>query len=205
MKIAYIGISDGLAEPLIKRLGQEGNDVYILSDKAFTKKPGSVFQYRFYRIPRNGDSFEQLLSSVSPDCVIFAGNHYMDSDSDKEYHDDVVLLAQSLKVAAGFENLKFILLSSTDVYGDTVDKADELHEQAPATQRGIRFTQEEQLVEIYRKQYDLNAVVLRASQIYCDRVCEGGEDFLSRNFTDTLNYQGGVFLIPCISRFMYRI
>lgn len=194
MKVAYIGTSDGLAEPLIKRFGQAGNEIYVLSDKAFPKKSGSVFQYRFYHIPRNGDSFEQLLSSVSPDCVIFAGNHYMDSDPDKEYHDDVVLLAQSLKVAAGYENLKFILLSSTDVYGNTVETAGELQEQSPATQRGIRFTQEEQLVEIYRKQYNLNTVVIRASQIYCDRVCEGGEDFLSRDFTDVLNYPGGGYL-----------
>ena len=31
MKIVYIGSGDGLAEALAERMGQEGNDVYILS------------------------------------------------------------------------------------------------------------------------------------------------------------------------------
>ena len=39
MKIVYIGAGDGLAETLAERMGQEGNDVYLLSDKDLPRKP----------------------------------------------------------------------------------------------------------------------------------------------------------------------
>lgn len=39
MKIVYIGTGDALAEVLAERIGQEGHDVYLLSDKAIPKKP----------------------------------------------------------------------------------------------------------------------------------------------------------------------
>lgn len=41
MKIAYIGTSDGLAETLAERMVQEGNDIYLLSDKAFPRIGGA--------------------------------------------------------------------------------------------------------------------------------------------------------------------
>ena len=39
MKIVYIGTNSGLAETLVERLRQEGNDVYLLSDKELQQKP----------------------------------------------------------------------------------------------------------------------------------------------------------------------
>lgn len=194
MKVLYIGTSDGLAEPLIESMGQEGNDVYIVSDKEFRGKRRSIFKHRFYRTPRNGESFGQLLHSISPECVIFAGNYYMSGSSDEECDADVELLSRSLRVISGFEDVKFILLSSTDVYGYTVNKANEQQWQAPANARGIRFTREEQLLDIYRRQYGVDAVVLRASQLYDGRVREGGNDFLSSIFTSVVNNTGGGYI-----------
>ena len=49
MKIVYIGTGDALAETLAERMGQEGHDVYLLSDKALPKKPKGVSLHRFYR------------------------------------------------------------------------------------------------------------------------------------------------------------
>ena len=39
MKIVYIGTNGGLAETLVERMWQEGNDVYLLSDKELSQKP----------------------------------------------------------------------------------------------------------------------------------------------------------------------
>ncbi|MEY8396565.1 NAD(P)-dependent oxidoreductase [Lachnospiraceae bacterium 45-P1] len=183
MKVVYIGRSDELAEKLAERMGQEGNDVYILSDKAFLQKPGSISLYRFYRRPRKGESFGKLLNSISPDLVIFAGNHYISSAHAEEADEDVTLLAQSLRTAATFPQARFILLSSTEVYGNTGEKADESAKLAAAGERGIRFIREEGLLDIYRKQSGMNAVILRASQLYTDRPKEGGGDFLSQSFS----------------------
>ena len=102
MKIVYIGASDALAETLVERLGQEGNDVYLLSDQALPKRPRGVLLYRFYRMPRKGESFGKLLRSISPDCVVFAGNSYINNAQGEEPDEDVTLLARSLRTAAVF-------------------------------------------------------------------------------------------------------
>ncbi|MCI8549857.1 MAG: NAD(P)-dependent oxidoreductase [Lachnospiraceae bacterium] len=183
MKIVYIGAGDGLAETLAERMGQEGNDVYLLSDKALSRKSGGVSRHRFYRAPRKGESFGELLRSVSPDLVIFAGNHYISSIHEEESDEDVTLLARSLRSAATFPRVKFVLLSSTEVYGNTREKADESAECAAVSERGIRFIREEGLLDIYRKQHGMDAVILRASQLYTNRPKEGGGDILSRSFS----------------------
>lgn len=65
MKIVYIGTGDALAQALAERMGQEGHDVYLLSDKALPKKSKSISLHRFYRTPRKGESFGKLLRSHS--------------------------------------------------------------------------------------------------------------------------------------------
>lgn len=183
MKIAYIGTNNALAETVVERLGQEGNDIYFLSDKALPKKPRGVRLHRYYRTPRKGESFGKLLRSIKPDCVIFAGNDYISSAQGEETDADVTLLAQSLRAAAAFPEVKFVLLSSTEVYGNTGERADESAERAAVSDRGIRFIREEQLLEIYKKQHGMDTVVLRASQLYSDRPGEDLGDFLSRSFS----------------------
>ena len=190
MKIVYIGAGDALAETLAERMGQEGNDVYILSDKAFARKQKSISLYRSYRSPRRGETFQKLLRSISPDLVIFAGNHYISGSHEGESDEDVTLLARSLRSVSVFPRVRFILVSSTEVYGNTVEKADESAELTATGERGIRFIREEQLLDIYRKQYGMDAVILRASQLYTDRPKEGDGDFLSRSFAAVMQAEG---------------
>lgn len=186
MKVVYIGTDDWLAETLVNRMGQEGNDVYLLSDTAFPKKTNGISLHRSYRSPRRGKSFGKLLRSLSPDCVIFAGKNYINDDNEEESDEDVTLLARSLRAAAAFPQAKFILLSSTEVYGnsgETADgSADESARTAAVSERGIRFLREEQLLEIYRKRYAMDTVILRASQLYANRCAEGEGGFLNRIF-----------------------
>ena len=183
MKIVYIGAGDALAEALAERMGQEGDDVYLLSDKALPKKGKGVSLHRFYRSPHKGESFGKLLRSIAPDCVIFAGNDYISSAQGEESDADVTLLARSLRAAAAFPQVRFILLSSTEVYGTTGEKADESAACAAVSERGIRFIQEEQLLEIYQKQHGMDGVILRASQLYSNQPKEDQNDFLSRTFS----------------------
>lgn len=186
MKIVYIGAADGLAETLVGRLGQEGNDVYLLSDKEIPRKPKGITLHRFYRCPRKGESFVKLLSSISSNVVIFAGNNYIYSAQGEESDEDVNLLARSLRAVASFPHVKFILLSSIEVYGNTGVEVDESAGCAAVSERGVRFIREEQLLDIYRKQHGMDAVILRASQLYTDRPKEGEGDFLSRSFASAV-------------------
>lgn len=184
MKIVYIGRSDGLAEMLAERMGQEGDDVYLLSDKELPQKSKGVLRHRFYRSPRKGESFGKLLSSIVPDLVIFAGNNYISSIHGEESDEDVTQLARSLRAVTAFPHVKFILLSSIEVYGDTRGKADESAECRAVSERGVRFIREEQLLDIYRRQHGMDAVILRASQLYTSRPKEGEGDILSQCFSE---------------------
>lgn len=191
MKIVYIGKGDFLAETLAERMGQEGNDVYLLSDKAFSQKKRGISRHHFYRSPRKDEDFGKLMRSISPDVLIFAGNNYINNISGEESDEDVTLLSRSLRAAVSFPHVKFILLSSVEVNGDIGGKGnDELMERAALTERGIRFIREEQLLDIYRRRYGMETVTLRASQIYNDRPKEGGVDFLSRSFSAAVQAEG---------------
>lgn len=187
MKIVYIGKSDELAEKLIERMGQEGNDVYLLSNANLPHKLVSL-HHHYYRNPQKGEAFEQLLCSISPDIVIFAGDYYISSRYKEEVDEDLTLLAHSLRAVTTLSNVKFILLSSIEVYGNTAIKADESLTYSTVSERGIHFVREEQLLEIYHKQYNnINAVILRASQLYTNHPKTGNEDFLSQSYSAAIN------------------
>lgn len=183
MKIVYIGAADVLAEALIERLSKEGNDAYLLSDQELPGKRESGFKYRFYRNIQNGSALNKILSSISPDYIIFAGNHYINGAYSEEEEEDVTQFAKVLQVLPKLPGVKVALLSSIEVYGGVKTPADEDCERRPVTQRGLRFVREEILLELYRQQYGIEGIILRSSQLYSDQAREGNQDFLSAAFT----------------------
>lgn len=174
MKIVYIGASDFLAETLVGRLAQEGNEVYLLSDKPLSRQKKGALPHRYYRSPRKGKSFEKLLVSIAPECVVFVGNHYMGISSANEADEDVSLLARTLRATESLPGMRFVLLSSTAVYGNTDGPADEGAHRAPVGEQGVRFVREEDLLDVYRSHSDAGTVVLRASQLYSEKPAGGG-------------------------------
>lgn len=197
MKIAYIGSTDKLAETIVERMIQEGDDVYLVSKKPLSKK-GSLSRHRFYRTPRNSENFQHLLQSISPDCILFAGNYFFDNGPLPQGADeDITLLAQTLRVAATFSRVKVILLSSIEVYGNTGQKVNESAPCAPVSESGIHFVRKEQLLTLYRQLPNVESTILRVSQLYSDHPSENGKDFLSKSFNAVMLregwMQGGVF------------
>lgn len=189
MKIVHIGAADGLAATLAERMVQEGNEVYLISDKPLSKEYKGLGRHRFFRIPRDSESYTKLIRSLSPDCVVFSGMNYTGDISSDQAEADVTLLARTLGVASVIPDSKFVLLSSTEVYGNTDGSASEATECVPNGERAMRFLREEQLVDLYRKQ-GLDTVTLRASQLYTNEPKEGELDFLSRGFTAARKKEG---------------
>lgn len=187
MKIAYIGTRDQLSEIFIERMNKEDHEVYFLSDMEFSRSVPEVLKHRFYRIAPRGGSFRKVMKSIFPDCIVFAGVHFMDSVYSEEEEDDVALLTRTLQVLAELRTVRVILLSSVQVYGNSDEPADEHHGFMPEDERGMRFARQEQLLEMYRRQYGLHTVVVRASALYSDRAEEGAGDFLSRGFADVIS------------------
>lgn len=182
MRIIYVGAADSLAEAVIERLRKEGSEVYLLSDRALAREQSSALTRRYYRNIQKGGGMEKILRSISPDCVIFAGEHYMSASYSEAEEEDAALLSGLLRGLSAFSRAKVVLLSSVEVYGETGEAADEAHPCRPATRRGLRFVQEEQTLDMYRQRYGLDTVVLRVSQLYADQAREGGADFLSAAF-----------------------
>ncbi len=184
MKTAYIGTKDQLAEAFIERMNKEGNDVYFLSAGDLPGRSAERWKYRFYKISLYGDSYRKTLQSIRPDWVVFAGTHFMDCIYQEEEEEDVTLLTRTLQILSDRKDVHFLLLSSTEVYGNTEEKADEQQAGMPADERGMRFVREEQLLQIYGRQYGFHSAVIRASQLYADLAVEGTADLLSRGFTE---------------------
>ena len=178
---------------MIERMNKEGNEVYFLSDAEFPGKAADIFKYRYYKSSLEGDRFEGVLRSIAPDCVVYAGKSYMNGSSpgSKEAEEDIALLARTLRAVSGQAGVRMILLSSVSVYGAADGCADEQCAVMPADERGIHYMREEQLVEIYQKQQGIDAVILRASQLYSERAGEGRRDFLSEAFADVESEEAG--------------
>lgn len=184
MKAAYIGTKNQLSEAFMERMGKEGNEVYQLSTAGCSRDVQGKFRHRYYQISLSGDTFRKVLKSISPDWIVFAGEYYMDSIYQEAEEADVALLTRTVQILRELKEAKLILLSSSEVYGMCEGKADERQGLMPVTEKGIRFAREEQILELYGKQFGLNLTVARSSHLYADRAQEGGKDFLSRAFSN---------------------
>lgn len=184
MKAAYIGTKDQLWEAFMERMGKEGNEVYLLSTAEPDRGVGGKFRHGYYRVSLWGDTFRKVLQSISPDWVVFAGEHYMDSVYQETEERDVTLLTRTLQILRELKGTKLLLLSSAEVYGACGERAEESRGLMPVNEKGMRFAREEQMLELYGKQFCLETVVARASHLYSDRALEGGRDFLSRAFSE---------------------
>ncbi len=194
MKVVYIGGQNPLSEALIERMIKEGNDMYVISDSSYKRKIKTVFQYRFYQVTPKGDAIQRVLRSIAPDWVLFAGGKLMDSALSGHFEENVAemtLLSSVLRALSCMENertkVKMLLLSSTEVYGNTEEKSlDEKALLCPASEKGILYAQEERMLELYGYQSGIDTVVLRVSDLFCEKVSEGGSDFLSEAFDTVL-------------------
>ncbi len=104
---------------------------------------------------------------------------------------EMTLLSSVLRALSCMENertkVKMLLLSSTEVYGNTEEKSlDEKALLCPASEKGILYAQEERMLELYGYQSGIDTVVLRVSDLFCEKVSEGGSDFLSEAFDTVL-------------------
>ncbi len=212
MKVVYVGAQSALSEAFSQRMIKEGNDTYVISDTPYHRNVKSVFQYRFYQVVPKGDAMQRVLHSIAPDCIVFAGTKLMDSELSENFEDNVAemtLLSSVLRALSCMDEcmrkIKFVLLSSTAVYGaDRISEEDATHSASenrmecaavsvneetpvrPVSEKGILYAQEERLVELFGERGGMETVVLRVSQLYSEQVTAGGRDFLSQAYTAVL-------------------
>lgn len=166
MKVAYFGDCDKLTAGILERLNKEEKDVYFLSRKAVMKEDKVFSKYRHYLLTGEKDETERIFASITPDFVIYEGTGYLNEEWNASQSENLSLLSQILEECARLENCKFLLLSSTEIYGRGVKKATEDMEPHPLTLKGMWMLQEECMTQNYQSQKNLDVAILRLSPVF---------------------------------------
>ncbi|MBQ4529713.1 MAG: NAD(P)-dependent oxidoreductase [Lachnospiraceae bacterium] len=180
MKVVYIGNCDSLAASVMERMKKEEWDVYFLSEEAVTNKNKLFSRYKNYQLSKKKEEFECIFTSINPDVVIYAGMGYTNEEWDLEQKENLSLLPAVLEECIRTKVNMFVCLSSTEVYGNGVEKTPETAQLQPCTKKGMWMLQEEYMTEMYHKQYDLNTVILRLEPVFGGDVQIGSKEFLGQ-------------------------
>ena len=133
---------------LCQRLKKEKHQVFVLTnDSVEGKKISSVFQE--YRFPYESESIMNVMTSISPDVVIFCGALDATFDWRNGVSKSVEYVAGIMNVvtcAAAVNTEKFLYLSSLDVFSKNTEKnITETVEPVPAAQREKAILQGEKI------------------------------------------------------------
>ena len=179
IKVLVCGSYQGAFQvKLCQRLKKEKQEVFVLSnDSVKERKTSAVFQD--YRFPYDSESVMNVISSISPDVVIFCGALDATYDWKKGVSKSVEYVAGTMNTmtcAAEANVKKFIYLSSLDVFaGNTEKEIGEEEIPIPTTQRGKSILQGEKIcLAASDKNEDTKIAVVRMPQVYgvCDKKAE---------------------------------
>lgn len=175
IKVLVCGSYQGAFQvKLCQRLKKEKQDVFVLSnDSVKERKTSAVFQD--YRFPYDSESVMNVISSISPDVVIFCGAFDVTYDWKKGVSKSVEYVAGIMNVmtcAKAANVKKFIYLSSLDVFaGNTEKNIGEEEIPIPATQREKSILQGEKIcLSASAENEDTIIAVVRMPQVY--GICE---------------------------------
>lgn len=175
IKILVCGSYGGAFQvKLCHRLKKEKHEVFVLSnDSIEEKKNSSVFQE--YRFAYDNESVMNVMTSISPDVVVFCGaldasyNWHMGVTESVDYVAGVVNV---LTCARAVNTKKFLYLSSLSVFsGNTEKKITEAVAPVPITRQEQTILQGERLcLSTSGNTEDTKISVVRMPQVY--GVCE---------------------------------
>lgn len=180
MNIAYIGSCDQLAARVVDYLGKEDNTIYLLSGEDFKKKNKPSLKYRFLSLMQSTENLFRYLKSINPQIIIYAGEAYMEEEWKSEVENDIQFLISVLENTIGLNIKKFILLSSTEVYGRNGIVQNEESTIEPQSLKGMRMALREKTLEIYCKKHKMEAAIIRSTSTFSENIEIGGSDLLGR-------------------------
>ncbi len=164
MKVLFVGNSDFAADGISQRLAKEGNKIYVLETAEKPVKSENR-KYKYYYAHKSSEIRTVFKSSV-PEIVIFAGDGYNAFKWNDKQYGNMEYLMSCLECSVDVGVKQFILLSSTEVYGNVKVLTNEDTAVAPVTVKGIISAQEEKLLETYRARGLFVAYVLRCDVLF---------------------------------------
>lgn len=182
MKLLYVGSKDFLAVSMIEKFKKEDYEVAVISDQKLLASTDPARKHQFYQYTVNPVTLENIVASVKPDVIVFAGLYYLKETWKDENEDYLTVLRIMLSLSQKYHVAKFIYLSSLEVLGVVSDYANEDSKMAPVTKKGTLLAQGEYLAGLYRETFQLPVTIIRASWIFDTECRSGNTDFLSRLF-----------------------
>lgn len=178
MKILFVGNYDSLAFGIMERLRQEENELYFLTNNISKLSKKIKHAYRCYELATE-ETVKDVYASVQPDVVIFEGFDYMKAEWTTAQSGCFSLLADNLEEVMRAKTTMFFLLSSTEVYGVDKPVVAERAYLKPVTLKGRWMAQQEEMVDKYRKNNGLFAVILRLGQVFSNEISVDSESFFA--------------------------
>lgn len=169
MNILLIGGSGSFINNLIIKLNKEGHRVYLLTGNRYGKQPyQKVFER--YNFPYDSACLDEIFESINPDLTIFMGAYDTNFRWKNEEAEAVRFSASLMNILMGYamrSKGRFIYLSSDEVYSGHYEKdISELEPTTPNGYRGMALAQAEEMCESYRRNRNLDVVVLRMDHLY---------------------------------------
>lgn len=168
MNVLLIGSSCSLMDNMIKRLHKEGHRIFLLTaDKEKGKQKKFVFET--YHFDYVNESVPQVFESVRPDVTLYFGacdpGTKLENEPDSvRYFSGMVNLLVSFSMT---RRGRFVYLSTSDIFEDGAPGLI-TEEQKPScvSPRALVLAQAEEICESYRRNLNLDTVVLRMDHIY---------------------------------------
>lgn len=169
MNILLIGGSGSFINNLIIKLNKEGHRVYLLTGSRYGKQPyQKVFER--YNFPYDSACLDEIFESINPDLTIFMGAYDTNFKWKNEEAEAVRFSASLMNILMGYamrSKGRFIYLSSDEVYSGHYGKdISELEPTTPSGYRGMALAQAEEMCESYRRNRNLDVIVLRMDHLY---------------------------------------
>ncbi len=169
MNILLIGGFSSLMNQLIIKLKKERHRIYLITGNPYDKTNNpKVFET--YRFSYDNVNLNEVFESVNPDVTVFLGAFDVNFDWEKGEKESVRFSTSFINLLVSFSAIKrgrFIFLSSDEVYSGHYDR--DIEENTPFSSSGCRamsLAQAEYICEDYRRNYQLDLVVLRLDHLY---------------------------------------
>ncbi len=168
--ILIIGSYCTFTNELIHKFKKENWRIYTLTGSKQRMKPMHVFEQ--YHFPYDSDSIKEIISSCSPDTVLFTGAYdtlyQWEEDKEKEEALHYISGLSNLLMCSAMLGVKhFVYISSEHVYEDEyiVDIREDMPV-SPHSFKGMTISQGENLAIHYDRTTRMEVTVARIAQMY---------------------------------------
>ena len=179
MVVLLIGGGSVMMNAVIDKLNKNGHRVYLLTgrkDKKFSYR--HVFEK--FCFPYDSGSLKDIFESIKPEVTLFMGAYDTNFNWEEARQESVRYIGGLMNILAALSMVKagrFVYLSSQEVYGAAhVDDIREEDGPSPVGFKALALAQGEEICANYRKNQDLDTLVLRFDQVYWVPEKGGAED-----------------------------